>query len=124
MPVEVLTGTVIPHGGAGVGMPGSDLDVPQVNSGVEHRGYEGVPKHVRMHVYLRQSGLLCESLQSSGSTVAVHTVVRAIPKDRPTGPSVDGAVDGSADGRWKRCKRVLLALAPHPQNRMAVDLIE
>jgi pantoate kinase len=28
---------------------GGDLDVAQVDAGVEHRGHEGVPEHVRVH---------------------------------------------------------------------------
>jgi hypothetical protein len=28
----------------------SDLDVAKVDTGVEHRGDEGVPQHVRMHL--------------------------------------------------------------------------
>jgi hypothetical protein len=34
--VEVLMGPVIPHRGAGVGLPGGDLDVAQVHAGIEH----------------------------------------------------------------------------------------
>ena len=34
---EVLAGAVVAHGGAWVGVAGGDLDVAQVDSGVEHR---------------------------------------------------------------------------------------
>jgi hypothetical protein len=30
-------------------VPGGDLDVAQVDAGVEHGGDEGVPQHVRVH---------------------------------------------------------------------------
>ena len=43
VPVEVLAGAVVAHGGAGVGAPGGDLDIPQVNPGIEHGSHEGVP---------------------------------------------------------------------------------
>jgi len=33
--VEVLPGSVVGHGGAGVGVPGGDLDAAQVDAGVE-----------------------------------------------------------------------------------------
>jgi hypothetical protein len=46
--VEVLACAVVAHGGARVGVPGSDLDVAQIHSGVEHRGHERVPQHVRV----------------------------------------------------------------------------
>jgi hypothetical protein len=36
VPVEVLAGPVVAHGGAGVGVPGGDLDIAQVNSGIEN----------------------------------------------------------------------------------------
>jgi hypothetical protein len=35
VPVEVLAGAVVAHGGAWVGVPGGDLDVAQVDAGVE-----------------------------------------------------------------------------------------
>jgi hypothetical protein len=38
VPVEVLAGPVVAHGGAWVGVPGGDLHVAQVNAGVEHEG--------------------------------------------------------------------------------------
>ena len=39
---------VVAHGRAGIGVARGDLDVSEVYSGVEHRGYEGVPQHVRV----------------------------------------------------------------------------
>jgi hypothetical protein len=35
VPVEVLAGTVVAHGGAGIGMPGGDLGIAQVHAGIE-----------------------------------------------------------------------------------------
>jgi hypothetical protein len=34
--VEVLPSSVVSHGGAGVGVAGGDLDVAQIDAGVEH----------------------------------------------------------------------------------------
>ena len=36
MPVEVLAGPVVAGGRAGIGVPGGDLDIPQVNAGIKH----------------------------------------------------------------------------------------
>jgi hypothetical protein len=47
--VQVLACPVVAHGGAWVGVPGGDLDVPQVYPGVQHGGHVRVPQHVRMH---------------------------------------------------------------------------
>lgn len=44
--VEVLAGSVITHRGAGIGMAGGDLDVSQVNTGVQHGRDERVSEHV------------------------------------------------------------------------------
>ena len=35
VPVEGLAGPVVAHGGAGIGVPGCDLDITQVHPGVE-----------------------------------------------------------------------------------------
>lgn len=70
MSVEVLAGPVVADGGARVGVAGSDLDVAEVNAGVEHGGDEGMaaitsvevgalcPRQIRAprSVPLRQSG--------------------------------------------------------------------
>src|SRR5690606_17833626 len=45
--VEVLPGSVVAHGGAGIGVARGDLDVPEVYAGVEHRGDERVRVHPR-----------------------------------------------------------------------------
>ena len=46
--VQVLACAVVAHGGARVGVTGSDLDVTEVDAGVEHGGDEGVPEHMRV----------------------------------------------------------------------------
>jgi hypothetical protein len=42
VPVEVLAGSDAAHGGARVGVPGRDLDVAEIDTGVKHRGHVGV----------------------------------------------------------------------------------
>jgi hypothetical protein len=42
VPVEVLACPVIPHRGAGVGVAGANLDIPQIHPSVEHGGDESV----------------------------------------------------------------------------------
>jgi hypothetical protein len=49
MPVQVLPSAVVAHRGARISMAGGDLDVTEVDAGVEHGGDERVPQHVRMH---------------------------------------------------------------------------
>ena len=44
--VGVLAGSVVSHGGPRVGMTGSDLNVAQWNSSIEHGGDIGVTQHV------------------------------------------------------------------------------
>jgi hypothetical protein len=46
MAVEVVAGPVVMHGGARVGVPGSDLDVSEVNADIEHRRDESPPERV------------------------------------------------------------------------------
>jgi hypothetical protein len=46
MPVKVVTGPVVPHRRARVGVPDGDLHVTKVGSGVQTGRHEGVPEHV------------------------------------------------------------------------------
>ena len=48
VPVEVLAGPVVAGGRAGIGVPGGDLDIAQVNPGIQHGRDEGVPEHAGM----------------------------------------------------------------------------
>jgi hypothetical protein len=70
--VEVGAGAVVAHGGVGVGVAGGDLDVAEVDAGVEHRGDEGVPEHVRMHLRDLDAGSLAAPVQPAGGAVPVH----------------------------------------------------
>jgi hypothetical protein len=44
VPVEILAGSVVANRGPGVGVASGDLHVAQVDSGVDHRGHEGLPE--------------------------------------------------------------------------------
>jgi len=44
--VQVLPGPVVAHGGARAGVPGGDLDVPEVDAGIEHGRDESAAQHV------------------------------------------------------------------------------
>jgi hypothetical protein len=46
--VQVLAGPVIAHRDTWIGVAGGDLNVPQVHARIEHRGDEGMAKHVRV----------------------------------------------------------------------------
>jgi len=46
--VQVLAGPVVSHGGARVRVTGGNLDVAEINAGIEHRGDERVAQHVRV----------------------------------------------------------------------------
>jgi hypothetical protein len=67
MPVEVLAGSVVAHRGLWVGVAGGDLDVVQVNTGVEHRGDEGVPEHVWVHPWKPHASFSGEASQPRGA---------------------------------------------------------
>ncbi len=99
MPVEVLAGAVVSHGGAGVGVACCDLDVAQVDPGVKHRGHERVPEHVQVGVAYRHGAKLGQMTKTTGGGMPVHPGLAGVEQDRPRGPAADSAVDGTADGR-------------------------
>jgi hypothetical protein len=99
--VEILPGSVVSHGCAGVGMAGCDWDVAKVNPGVEHRGHAGVAQHVRLHARGGDTGCECEVSEPAGGTVPVHAVSAPVEQDRPGETVPGGAFDGSRHGRWE-----------------------
>jgi hypothetical protein len=116
--------TPVPHGGAGVGVPCGDLDVAQVDAGVEHRGDEGVPEHVWVHPWQVRAGALRKAAQPAGGRVAVHPGAAAVQQDRTGSAVVDCAVDGAGYGRWEGNEDGLGALADHTQDTVAVFFAE
>ena len=89
MPVEVLAGAVVAHGGSGVCVSGGDLHVTQVDSSVEHRGDESVPQHVRMLPRQVDSRGLVEVLQPAGGRVSVHPRVATVEQKHPAHIQLD-----------------------------------
>ena len=101
MPVEVLGGAVVVHGGSGVGVAVGDLEVGQVDACVEHGGDKGVPQHRRVHPRQPDTGLVGEGVQPSGGGVPVHLGAARGPQDRTDVPFAGRVVDSSADGWWE-----------------------
>jgi hypothetical protein len=87
VPVEVLAGPVIPHGGAGIGMPGGDLDIAQVNPSIQHGRHESMPEHMGMWPGDPHARVLGEVAQAAGGGVPVHPGAAAGP-GRRTRPAV------------------------------------
>jgi hypothetical protein len=59
VPVEVLAGTVVAHGGPGIGVAGGDLHIAQAHASVKHSGDEGVPSVRRDCVRMTGCGYWC-----------------------------------------------------------------
>src|SRR5450759_1469285 len=124
MPVEGGAGAVVAHGGAGIGVAGGDLDVAQVDASIEHRCDVRVAEHVRVHARQPNTGVLGEAAESSSCRVAVQPVALGVQEQRPFGAVCNGALNGPGDGRWKRDKDDLVALANHSQHAVTVLLAE
>jgi len=110
--VEVLAGSVIAHGGARVGVAGGDLDVAQVDAGVETGCDERVPEHMWMSPVDLDSRCLGEPPEPSGGCMPVHPRAVAVEQDRPGVTVIRGAVDGPADRRGQRDQYDLAARRP------------
>jgi len=122
--VEVLAGPVVAHRGARVGVPGSDLDIPQVHARIQHGCDVCVAEHVRVGSGDLHTGGIGEVAQAPGGGMTVHPGTTAMEQDRPTGPVADRAVDGPPDRRWQRDLDHLGALAADAQHPVAVFVAE
>ena len=120
MAVEVLAGSVIPHRGPRIGVPGGDLDVPQIHAGVEHGGDEGMAEHMRVRPDDPHPGGFGEAPQAAGGGVAIHPGAPAVEQDRAMDPAADGLVDGPSDGWRQRDQDDLGAFAAHAQHPVAM----
>ena len=122
MAVQVLAGPVIPHSRARIRVAGGDLDVPEVDAGIEHGRDESVAEHVRVRPGRLDAGGLGELTQAAGGRVPVHPGAAAVEQDRPARPRSDRPVDGPAN-RWRQGHQDDLgALAAHAQYPVAVLL--
>ena len=124
MAVEVVAGSVVPHGRPRVGVPGGDLNISEVDSGVEHGGDEGVPQHVRVDLRHPNESGQAELPEASGCGVPVHPAAAPATEQRSVLSAVDGAVNGAGDRRWQRHEDHLAALAANSQHPVAVLLAE
>jgi hypothetical protein len=124
VPVEVLAGAVVAHGGPGVGVTGGDLHVAEADAGVEHRRHERVPQHVGMRPRHPDPRDLGEVLESAGGGMPVHPPTMAVAQNRPTGAFIDGPVDGSGDRGWQRNEDDLATFAAHTQDPVSVFLTQ
>jgi hypothetical protein len=122
--VQILAGPVVAHRGSRVGVPGGDLDIPKVDSGVEHGRDKGVTKHMRVRSGDLDAGVLGESAQAAGRGVPVHPGAAAIEQDRPAYPVSGRLVDSVSDGWWQRDQDHLGALAAYAQDPVAVLLAQ
>jgi hypothetical protein len=101
-----------------------DLDVAEVDLGVEHGGDVGVAEHVWVHSGELHAGVVGQVPESAGGGVPVHPAAPQIPQHRPGLAFADGAVDGAprppaAAARGRPC-----CPADHPQDAVAVLLAD
>ncbi len=82
-----------------VGVPGGDLDVAQVDAGVQRRGDKGVPQHVGVHPRQFDTGLFGQAAEPAGGAVPVHPGTPGGQQDGSGRPFVDGPLDRAADRR-------------------------
>jgi hypothetical protein len=120
VPVQVLAGAVVSHGGARVAVPGGDLHITQVHPSIEHGGHERVAEHVWMHPGQPDTSDLGEPSEPPGGGVPVHPSSARVQQDRPGDTCSDRTVDRPRDRRWQRHQHHLGALADHPQHAVAV----
>ena len=124
MAVQVLAGPVIPHSRARIRVAGGDLDVPEVDAGIEHGRDESVAEHVRVRPGRLDAGGSGEVAQTAGGRVPVHPGAAAVEEDWPAGAVPDGPVDGPPDCWRQRHQDDLGALAAYAQYPVAVLLAE
>jgi hypothetical protein len=109
----------VTHRGARVGVAGGDLDVPEVQTRVEHGHDEGVAEHVRVRPGDPHASRFGQAPQAAGGGVAVHPGAAAVEQDRAAGTGADRAVDGAPD-RWRqRDQDDLGPFSAHPQHSVA-----
>lgn len=114
MPVEVLAGSVVAHGGTRVGVTSGDLHVAQADAGVEHGGHERVAQHVGVHPRHPDPRDVGQVLEPTSGGVSVHSPTLGVAQEWPAGALIDGPVDGSGDCGWQRDEHDLAALAAYP----------
>ena len=82
-----------------------DLNVPQIDVGIQHRGDEGMPKHVRMQVRQGHDAGRGEAVQSAGGCDPVHPAAALVAQQRTGGSAVNGPAHRPGNSRWQRPAR-------------------
>ena len=124
MAVEVVAGSVVAHGGAGIGVAGGDLHVAEVDAGVEHGRDVGVAEHVRVQWRHPHPGRRSQGAQPSGGGMSVHPDAAGVQQDRTASAVADRLVEGSADRRWEWNEDGLAAFAEDPEDAVAMFFTE
>jgi hypothetical protein len=105
-------------------VPGGDLDIAQVHSGVQHGRDEGVAEHVGVGPGDPDPCSGGEAPQAAGGSMAVHPGAAAVEQDRPAGAGASRLVDGACH-RWRqRDQDDLGAFPADPQHLVAVFFAE
>jgi hypothetical protein len=101
---------------------GGDVNVAQVDAGVEHGGDVGVAEHVRVDRRHPHPGCLGQGAKPAGRSVPVHPGAASVEQDRSGDPLTDRLIESSADGRRQWDEDGLAAFAEDPEDAMAVFL--
>ncbi len=123
MTVQVLAGPVVANRGARVGVTRGDLDVSEVDVGIEH-GRDGMTEHMRVRPGDRMSAALASWCRPP---VAACRSIRPPRLLSRTGPRVRDPIARSmapADCRRQRDQDDLGALAAHAQHPVAALFAE
>ena len=118
VPVQAGAGSVIPHGGARVGVGGGLLHVTQRHPGVERGGNKCMSQSVRADV-LGDLGAAGNPADDSGSAVPVQPPAVRGEEQRPFGPLADSQVDRPCGPRCERDGDDLAAFAGDDQGAVA-----
>jgi hypothetical protein len=98
-------------------MAGGDLDIPEVDTSIEHGRDLAVTQHVGVCTGNPDASGLGELVQAAGGRVAVHPDATAIEQDRPAHAVPDRPIDGPPDCWRQRHQDDLGALAAHGRTR-------
>ena len=124
MAVQVLTGSVVTHRGARIGVPGGDLHIAQVHASVEHGRDKRMAEHVRMCPCDLDAGGFGEVPQAAGGRVPVHPGTTVVEQDRASHTGSGRPVDGPADRGRKRDQHDLGPFTAYPQDPVTVFLAD
>jgi hypothetical protein len=108
--IQAVAGPVITHRGAWIGVPRRDLRVAQIDPGVEHRGDERVPQHVRVHAGDMDTRTRLQASQPAGGGVSIHPGATSVEQDRTRRAVIDRPVHRAPDRRRQRHEYHLAAL--------------